>query len=293
MAAVVTEQLNSRTGDATKRTLKYKVFAAESEQDAIDAVSAVVPETYQGLVISGISVETIRWDGDVPPASAANNIHDCEVNYVQLQSGSPLGGGTSASYSFAYQTPSAHIITSLESIARYGVDDAGNLLDPEIPAELAKIPPMHGAINVRGQGANAKAEGVTLPVPSPTNIWTFSAPGGHFTEGYQRGVESIMGSTNKFDFKGRPAGSLLFVSCRGGIGADGTLNVEFGMAYSENKKDIQIGPTITGVAKRGWEYLWVLYQPDPDDGSSHIVQIPKAVYVERVFEEADFNLLGF
>ena len=48
--------------------------------------------------------------------------------------------------------------------------------------------------------------------------------------------------------------------------------------------------TIVGVDKKGWEYLWVRYADAEDQNV--LVKKPIAVYVERVYEEGDFSLLG-
>jgi hypothetical protein len=47
---------------------------------------------------------------------------------------------------------------------------------------------------------------------------------------------------------------------------------------------------ITGIDKKGWEYLWVRYQ-DAEDADV-LVKQPAAVYVEQVYPYGDFSLLG-
>ena len=51
--------------------------------------------------------------------------------------------------------------------------------------------------------------------------------------------------------------------------------------------------TISGVSKAGWQYLWVHYQETRDDQTAKkFVHRPDAVYVERVYDAASFDLLG-
>ena len=49
---------------------------------------------------------------------------------------------------------------------------------------------------------------------------------------------------------------------------------------------------ITGIAKKGWEYLWVRYADAKDDTAKAIVKKPIAAYVEKVYEEGNFAGLG-
>jgi len=43
--------------------------------------------------------------------------------------------------------------------------------------------------------------------------------------------------------------------------------------------------------KKGWDYLWVRYADDLEDGET-LVKKPIAAYVEKVYERKDFGLLG-
>ncbi len=51
--------------------------------------------------------------------------------------------------------------------------------------------------------------------------------------------------------------------------------------------------TITEIAKKGWEYLWVLYEKVEDAAAvpPRIVKRPAAVYIERVYDEDTFAKL--
>jgi hypothetical protein len=48
--------------------------------------------------------------------------------------------------------------------------------------------------------------------------------------------------------------------------------------------------SITGIAKSGWDYLWVRYADAEDQ--KVLVKQPIAVYVERVYESGNFAGLG-
>jgi hypothetical protein len=52
---------------------------------------------------------------------------------------------------------------------------------------------------------------------------------------------------------------------------------------------LAVGP-ITGITKRGWDYLWVRYADAEDQNV--LVKQPIAAYVERVYQDGNFVLLG-
>jgi len=52
-----------------------------------------------------------------------------------------------------------------------------------------------------------------------------------------------------------------------------------------------VGP-ISGISKKGWEYLWVRYADAEDTGSNTLVKQPVAAYVEKVYEDGNFAALG-
>jgi len=60
---------------------------------------------------------------------------------------------------------------------------------------------------------------------------------------------------------------------------------------SPNKTGLTIGD-ITGIEKKGWEYLWVRYADAEDTAAKTLVKKPAAVYVEKVYEEGDFSVLA-
>ncbi|MCK4601318.1 MAG: hypothetical protein KAU28_02550, partial [Phycisphaerae bacterium] len=62
-------------------------------------------------------------------------------------------------------------------------------------------------------------------------------------------------------------------------------------AASPNKTNLTVGE-ITGIDKKGWEYMWVRYADAEDAAAKAIVKKPVAVYVEKVYEEGNFAVLG-
>lgn len=72
--------------------------------------------------------------------------------------------------------------------------------------------------------------------------------------------------------------------------SDAPWEVTFRFARSPNQSGLAIG-SIGGIAKRGWEYLWIRYAAQDDAGTGTRIKRPVGVYVERVYDEAFFSEL--
>ena len=46
---------------------------------------------------------------------------------------------------------------------------------------------------------------------------------------------------------------------------------------------------MTGIAKKGWEYMWVRYTDKEDPVAKALVKWATAVYIERVYSMKDFS----
>jgi hypothetical protein len=96
-------------------------------------------------------------------------------------------------------------------------------------------------------------------------------------------------------FKGFQPGEVLFLGASGarrGTDPDDDWEITFRFAppASPNATGISVGD-ISGISKKGWEYLWVRYADQEDTGSHAIVKRPVAAYVERVYESGSFAAL--
>ena len=67
--------------------------------------------------------------------------------------------------------------------------------------------------------------------------------------------------------------------------------IAYKFAASPNRSNFSVGD-ITGISKKGWEYMWVRYEDAEDAAAKAIVKKPVAVYVEKVYEEGNFASLG-
>ncbi|MFN8730574.1 MAG: hypothetical protein ACK5Z4_12025, partial [Planctomyces sp.] len=111
---------------------------------------------------------------------------------------------------------------------------------------------------------------------------------------YKGAIFSCTGKTNAGSFRGFAAGEVLFLGATGskrGDGPDDNWEITFRFAASPNQTGLSVG-SITGISKKGWEYLWVRYADAEDSGSGAIIKKPIAAYVERVYDQANFGALG-
>lgn len=146
------------------------------------------------------------------------------------------------------------------------------------------------AIGVDSNGVN----GVDVVVPQLQWQESYDVPNTYVTSAWIRGVAGVTGTTNNGAFRGFEAGEVLFVGCSGSQEWDddkgrGPWSLSFRFVASKNVTGETIGD-ISGVSKKGHEYLWVRYEDAVD--SNVLLKKPKAVYVNKVYRESNFSALG-
>jgi len=141
-----------------------------------------------------------------------------------------------------------------------------------------------------GNGVN----GVDVVTPQLQWQESYDVPNAYVTNSWIRSVAGVTGTTNNASFRGFEAGEVLFMGCSGSQEWDdqkgrGPWSLSFRFVASKNVTNQTIG-SITGISKRGHDYLWVLYE-DAVSGST-LLKRPKAVYVSKVYKDSDFSGLG-
>lgn len=205
------------------------------------------------------------------------------------------GGVWKAEYEFSTQTP-AFIEQGQET---FQFDTTGGQQHiTQALAHVADYPPSvnhNGAIGVTGQSV----EGVDISVPAMKFSKTVSTPMVGITSNYVQTLYTLTGRTNNAPWsittQGQTlnfaAGEVLFLGCNASQQTGEIAVFTFQFAASPNMTDIKIGE-LTGIAKKGWEYLWVEYEDDVAAGGNYYVKKPKAVHIEKVYRDGDFSLLG-
>jgi len=157
-------------------------------------------------------------------------------------------------------------------------------------------PDQTGAIGVDGNSV----QGVDIVVPALQWTESYDVPSAYISSAYIRSLAELTGTVNNSTFRGFAADEVLFVGASGAQDwdeekGDGPWNLSFKFVQSPNAgagstlPPLTIG-SISGIQKKGHEYLWVRYE-DAVTGNA-LIKKPRAVYVNPVYRRASFAGLG-
>ncbi len=258
----VTEKWDSREttiSDDSSVDLRYVIRGTDDDATANSALLAASPVLYGGLIWQSLHTERIAedaWEGS--------------VRYGLLE---PPETGDS-SFSFDTGGGSQHVTQALTTVGSYAA-----------PGQAA--PNFKGAIGV----TPGSVDGVDITVP----VYNFAET--HYidtllvTAGYKATLFFLTGTVNNAPFRGFAAGEVLFLGASGSKRGQDDWEITYRFAASPNVTGLVVGD-ITGIAKKGWEYLWVRYQDEEDTAAKALVKRPVAAYVEQVYPLGDFSGLG-
>lgn len=268
MPLTLTEKLDSRrwtTGDNASVEMVYILAGTSDDVTAKNLISSSTPASYNGLVRQSIQIEPEWVD-----TTAGDGQWVATVRYGIRP---PAEVGES---SFAFDTSGGtqHVTQSIATVSRHAP-----------PGKTA--PDFGGAIGV----THDNVEGVDITVPVYAFSETHYLADSFVTPAYRGTLFGLTGKVNNAAFKGCAAGECLFLGASGSKRGVDDWEITYRFAASPNRTGITIGD-ITGIAKKGWEYLWVRYADAEDAAAKTIVKKPVAVFIERVYEEADFAQLG-
>lgn len=257
----IDEKFDSREAtegiDSPSVDLLYVVRGTEDDADVRSTVESTVPAFYAGL-----SFQTYHI------AHQGAGVWDVSVRYGKQE---PRDTGDS-SFSFDTGGGSAHITQSLSTISRHA------------PAGKT-APDCRGAIGV----TTDSVEGTDINVPVYQFGETHYISSLLITPAYKTNLFYLTGRVNSDAWRGFAAGEVLFLGASGAKRGADDWEVTFRFAASPNVTGLAIGP-ITGIDKRGWEYVWVRYSDV--ESESVLVKQPIAAYVEQVYRTGNFLTLG-
>jgi len=263
--AITVEEKFGRVLSDQSAELTFIVRGTDSDIAARGELMSSSPSTHNGLKRDDIEVEEI-----------APGMWLCVVRYASSSQTSPEIG--QSSFSFEMRGGSQHITQSLQTVASYASSD------------IAAAPDFRGAIGVTSEGI----DGVDITVPIYTFTETHYLSPEVVTTAYKGTLFHLTGCVNNGSFKGLAAGECLFLGATGarrGTDPDDLWEISFAFAGSPNVSGLTIGD-ITGVTKKGWEYLWIQYQEAEDTAAKMLIRKPIAAYVERVYRDGNFAALG-
>ena len=250
-------------GSRARAEISYAVFDATTETEVRTLALTAIPGTYQGLLRTNITLDErinattwkVRALFEAPTPAQQED--------PQSTFAFDTGGGTQ------------HITQSLGTRNRYG---------PAASAELA------GAIGFDGHNVN----GVDITVPVYQFSETHYLLPANIGLSYKLGLMATTGTVNLAPFRGFAAGEVLFLGASGtrkGFTDTDLWEISFKFAAQKNQTNLSVG-AISGIAKLGWDYLWVQYGADVDTTAQVLIKRPIAVYIEKVYPDGDFSLLG-
>jgi hypothetical protein len=228
------------------------------------------PLTRQSIRVRQVGQELFEVEADYGPADDEDSQEEPET------------GGSEESFDTSGGTQ--HITTAIARKFGKGKGPGGPIAD---------APDNGKAINVRRSGTEVRVDGVDIVVPTLKLVRTHYLPASIVTSDYIKTLARLTGKTNKDPWKGFAAGELLFLGAQGQRRGRGDWAVTFTHDASENITGMSVGEgtyEISGIDKRGWEYFWVEWQTTA--GSTSLVPQPRYAYVDQVYREGDYALLG-
>jgi hypothetical protein len=271
MAIACVEKPESRRYiEGKSAELSYVIRGTASEFSAAAALKSAAPPVFNGLYRQPVEVEPQSIDAD----NEAGCLWEGRVAYAPLEYQNPPQAGDST-FSFDTGGGAQQITQSIATVNKYAASGAA--------------PDFKGAIGVTAD----HVEGVQITVPVYNFLETHYITPADVDDAYKGAIFNLTGKVNNAPFRGLAAGECLFLGASGsrrGRGADDPWEIIYRFAGSSNRTNLTLGD-ISGINKKGWEYVWVRYQDAVDYVSNHLVKQPLAVYVEKVYEEGDFSTL--
>lgn len=264
---LIAGEMGEEDADNIKHTLKYDVWQDDGEfpsdiEDAIAAFEAARASSVRGL----------------PMTSYSYSEEDDGSNHI--------------TFTAVYTTRPA------VALLRWSFDSTGGTIKLTTSKNTVKYAPsgrsapdFKGAIGIKNTGKDAEPEGVDVVIPGLKLTATYKWSAGALDIAYVKTVAGLTGRTNNAPFYGFSEGELLFLGMTGELTPVGTQEVQYNFLASANATGLSIGD-VSAIAKKGHDYLWVAFEATDDSTAKKLVQRPLGVYVERVYDPADFSVFG-
>jgi hypothetical protein len=273
MAISVTQSGNGisiSTGKSPTVKIEY-IASGSSDRDLI--LSALADEAESSVLVEGVPL--VRKNFEVEEVEGERGVWRATANFSGINTQVSPG---EYQESWEFGDDSVHITQSVRGspVASYtrpgGTSGSHN-----------------GAIGVQSDGSVAGTD-IDLAALTWTETHIFEAS--EFTAAYKRKVYMVkMRPVNDAPFRGFAAGEVRFRGASATRRQDGKWELTFKFSASPNATGLVVGD-ITGIAKNGWEYLWVEYERTDDSTNKVMITRPRAAYVEQVYLSSDFEDLG-
>lgn len=264
-------------------TKSYKVFGYTSDVDLQADADQRIRTTLLGFRYPGTNVELMVESYSI--SYLGDDVWQVTINYEK--EGADDESQTEPlkrARSFDTAGGTQHITQAINETA-YGPGEGGS-----------GAPTFNKAIGVDGDSV----AGVDIVVPQLTWSEQYDVPSTYVTDAYIKGLATVTGSVNDATFRTFAAGEVLFLGASGSqewddTRGDGPWSLSYKFAASPNAGSGKTIPAITigsisGIQKKGHEYLWVRYEPGVE--SDTLIKVPRGVYVNEVYRSASFSALG-
>lgn len=251
--------------DSESHTLVFDAWRADGAEPSLatlyQAVSTLAPSTFAGL-----PAQSVRYSED-----------EGTCHYI---------------FQVTYNREPA------ESAIRWSFDTTGGTIKMTTSKNTTRYAPsgrtapdFQGAIGVKNTGKDAEPEGVDIVTPGLKLTATYKFAKNTISFSDVKTWASVTGRTNNAAFYTFAQGELLFLGATGEVVPGVPNEIQFHFLASSNATGLSVG-SISSIAKKGHEYLWVAFEASEDTSAKKLVQRPLGVYIERVYDEGDFSTLG-
>lgn len=178
-----------------------------------------------------------------------------------------------------------------EATLRWSFDTAGGSIRVTHSKGTTRYPGTGPDFKSAIQVQNGEAIGTDIVIPALKLTATYRWPKNSVTTAYVNSLAALSGTINSSAFYTYAAGELLFLGASGEIQPNIPTEISYQFAASANATGLSIG-TISGIAKRGHDLLWVLFADSEDTSAKRLTKKPLCAYVEKVYTEASWGALG-
>jgi len=244
-------------------TLKAYVFydpATEDEADIEAAAIAVMPSFHASYALSTIFLKQHSY-----------GMYLATGRYSPFEA--PQSGATSE-FEFEVSAENQRMVRNLATVNQYAAPSRAS-------------PNVYGLIGVTPDGV----EGVDVPQPVYSFSETHYFDDADITEAYKIRCGSICGSVSNAAFRGFAIGEVLCTGIAGSKRGREQWQIRFRFSVSPNAASFSVGP-VTGVTKRGWDYLEVHYEEVEDATNKLLLRRPFSVTIHQVLRYDSYADLG-
>jgi len=274
MSSYVTEKIFNRDGSDGQqfdRTFGCYVFNQTDENQAVADAKDFLAASGFNVSMSGVPLRTVHRK------QIATNAYEITFDYNldsnQAQPSDPDVSSFNTTLTFNLVGGTTHITTALDTTS-YAT---GTVVD---------IKKTIGIDLKTGQ-----VRGVDIVAPVLDFSLTTQFANRYVTAAYIKNVLALTGKTNSVAWKGYAIGEVLFKGARGSRKGSENWEISFEFSYSANKTGLTIGP-VTGVDKKGWQYLDVMFKEDASTTiNGRPIQVATQVNVHTVYEADAFAQL--